>query len=651
MKTNLPLIGRFALLVAALILPHHFAHGQGSPEILTGPVINPANNHAYFLLTQGTWTASEAKATALGGHLVTINDQVEQDWVFATFATFGGTNRTLWIGLNDAASEANFVWSSGEPLAYTHWSPGEPNALANEDYGMMFPPSDSRAGFWNDSTNDGVAVMPSWAWHGVVEVGWPDPNNGPAVVTPPPTQPTYENLPTKGDGKDSLVVVTHGWQPRPPTCIPGTAGGPPNLTSLDAIADDIRNQVAPNWTVFPLYWANEKGAWTHCPDEAFVNGLLTGTKFGRALAAQGWNHIHLIAHSAGSALIQTAAEEINSHSPTTMIHTTFLDPFLDTTLVVSTRYPGHSLLGAVSDWSDNYISSFVAGNLSQAYNVDVKSLRPFLCVLGCAHGFAIDFYHGTITNGANALYEGRGFPLSKEGGNWDFAIQNYDKGDYYPLGSQTPFTPSAYPTRNDGGLNITTVPYAWSSSGTVQLYDYGASLTTESPVWLALGITVSNAINFVTFDAQFTSPPNAQGLLSVTWNTNRIGYVDETAVSAGLQTYTFPLPKTYTSGDYVLGFRLDPYTNITSSVSVTNISFGYIGLLTNLISLNILAVTNQTVSLALTAPTGYIYAIEASTNLNVWSPLTDFFNTNTVMNFSDQTATNLSQRFYRGVVP
>ncbi|GEM_PF-822077 len=37
------------------------------------------------------------------------------------------------------------------------------------------------------------------------------PFNG-DMPTPPATLPTYENLPTKGTNKDSLIVVTHGWQ-------------------------------------------------------------------------------------------------------------------------------------------------------------------------------------------------------------------------------------------------------------------------------------------------------------------------------------------------------------------------------------------------------------------------------------------------------
>ena len=39
---------------------------------VVGPITNPANGHDYYLLEASTWTAAEAEAVSLGGHLVTI---------------------------------------------------------------------------------------------------------------------------------------------------------------------------------------------------------------------------------------------------------------------------------------------------------------------------------------------------------------------------------------------------------------------------------------------------------------------------------------------------------------------------------------------------------------------------------------------------
>jgi hypothetical protein len=52
--------------------------------VLAGPITNATSRHVYYLLSANTWTASEAEARGLGGHLVTINDAAENEWVLHT---------------------------------------------------------------------------------------------------------------------------------------------------------------------------------------------------------------------------------------------------------------------------------------------------------------------------------------------------------------------------------------------------------------------------------------------------------------------------------------------------------------------------------------------------------------------------------------
>ncbi|NOS69667.1 MAG: tandem-95 repeat protein [Verrucomicrobia bacterium] len=120
------------------------------PVPISATFSNAANGHFYALLSPATWTWTERAAAALGGHLVSLGNQAEQDWVFNTFAAYAGTNRFLWIGLNDTASEGAFRWAS-EPVGFTYWAPGEPNnALGGEDFVTMYPPGHPQAGRWND---------------------------------------------------------------------------------------------------------------------------------------------------------------------------------------------------------------------------------------------------------------------------------------------------------------------------------------------------------------------------------------------------------------------------------------------------------------------------------------------------------------------
>ena len=123
--------------------------------IAQGPtwIRNPLNGREYALTAPATWTDAEATAVGLGGHLATIRDADERDWIRREF----GTGENLWIGLNDAAVEGTFAWSSGEPVTFTDWCPGEPNGgvpgRPDEDHVHLaaFPPT--CIGGWNDAPN------------------------------------------------------------------------------------------------------------------------------------------------------------------------------------------------------------------------------------------------------------------------------------------------------------------------------------------------------------------------------------------------------------------------------------------------------------------------------------------------------------------
>ncbi|MES2569763.1 MAG: LamG-like jellyroll fold domain-containing protein [Verrucomicrobiota bacterium] len=147
----------------------------GSPTaiILAGPIVNPANNHSYYLLSRNLWPESETLAQSLGGHLVTINDQVENEWVFDTFAAraLEAASNTgvisLWLGLSDTQNEGTWRWANGEDATYTNWAAGQPQGGApDEDYvgiAISFAP-----GKWHDIVSD--RRMDDVAF-GVVEVG------------------------------------------------------------------------------------------------------------------------------------------------------------------------------------------------------------------------------------------------------------------------------------------------------------------------------------------------------------------------------------------------------------------------------------------------------------------------------------------------
>lgn len=127
-----------------------------------GPVFRYEGHN--YQLTSGEmgWLAAEAEANTIlnadgsMGHLVTINDVAEEEWLLKTFGS-----AALWIGMNDIAVEGTWVWTSGEVVSYTNWSANEPNDYSTgEDYGSM----NWRGVGWNDLNGQS-----KWNSFGIIE--------------------------------------------------------------------------------------------------------------------------------------------------------------------------------------------------------------------------------------------------------------------------------------------------------------------------------------------------------------------------------------------------------------------------------------------------------------------------------------------------
>lgn len=127
---------------------------------------NPANGHRYTKITDNaSWVDSEQLATSLGGHLATINDASENEWVYSTFLPYNFD--WMWIGLYEVDyNQRTWAWSSGEPLTYLNWAPGEPSGPGAEHWVAMEGPS-----YWDGQWADlSTPWSPPIVHIGVVEV-------------------------------------------------------------------------------------------------------------------------------------------------------------------------------------------------------------------------------------------------------------------------------------------------------------------------------------------------------------------------------------------------------------------------------------------------------------------------------------------------
>ena len=134
------------------------------------------NAHTYAITSSAmTFAEAKAAAAALGGYLTTVNTKAENTFLTNEFyAAYG--NKALWIGANDIATEATWVWDNGttsgddnltdticnapsgncRPSNATwadgsrKWNNGEPNNAGNAPIGEDCANITNSSGFWND---------------------------------------------------------------------------------------------------------------------------------------------------------------------------------------------------------------------------------------------------------------------------------------------------------------------------------------------------------------------------------------------------------------------------------------------------------------------------------------------------------------------
>jgi hypothetical protein len=500
-----------------------------------------------------------------------------------------------------------------------------------------------------------------------------------AVSTVQTSTPTYGGLPVKDPNKNGLVIITHGWTPK--------FEDPSVYTAwVDQISNSIAQRLTSdgntNWQVFGYKWPTN--SWVDLPDTALNNGKQEGIGLGLSIVSQGWSYVHLIAHSAGAALIEACAEVIKKHSPSTVVQCTFLDAY------VGSDYAGITNYGSAADWSDNYFSRdletggeafpLTQGVMTNAYNVDVTQLDTndqlqldydmstpddSISIGSCyktesTHFWPVLFYSNTITAAVTGNYDDFGWPLSQE--EYLFVLA---KTTYYPgnnpaqvLGSPDPVC-SQNPlfvlrANTDTLFDFIRSIAVESVDGTVRgLENSAVELFTGSPVWAATVMTPTNTVNLLSFDAEFESGEGAHGLLSVYWDADLIGLIDEGAVQPGLQHYSLSFPTASAGTSHVLGLHLDPFTSTQSVVLLTNVVASMSGIA---VPVTLSLETNTIAGLRvmqLTGPQGYDYTLQASsdlTNTN-WTDIEILGDTNGTVQFIDPNQASYGTRFYRVVVP
>ena len=135
------------------------------------------NCSAYILVNGPSWMKAEENANKLNGHLVTVNDVEENEFIesIANNEQLG----FLWIGLRVNEDSGTWEWSSGEESSDSNFdnfsrSIGQGDAGGDENYGAIvtrFNPHYEKwnytSGGWHDSSNMNSIVNDA---KGIVEI-------------------------------------------------------------------------------------------------------------------------------------------------------------------------------------------------------------------------------------------------------------------------------------------------------------------------------------------------------------------------------------------------------------------------------------------------------------------------------------------------
>lgn len=116
--------------------------------------IDKESKHKYKLFDVSMeWEKAKEYCEGLGGHLVTITSEEEQQ--FVTAIAEKSKKKNIWLGAEMVSGE--FSWITGEKFIYTNWNSGEPNNVNNNQNTIMMYT-------YTGTNNDGYSIIPG-AWN------------------------------------------------------------------------------------------------------------------------------------------------------------------------------------------------------------------------------------------------------------------------------------------------------------------------------------------------------------------------------------------------------------------------------------------------------------------------------------------------------
>lgn len=356
-----------------------------------------------------------------------------------------------------------------------------------------------------------------------------------------------------GSGRDNAVVMVHGWNSDPGAWANSMSSAIVNQLTLAGRADQ--------WDTWSYDWSADADNGTLGPNATDVrNAQAHGQHLAdwliRQTAGGGYQHVHLMGHSLGARVIDTASVKLRQAGIT--LHTTFLDAY--------TPDNWSDFLGENADYSEHYYNedNFIPDTQDtfvNAHNADVTDNGgPGRNTFGSGHSWPYNWYRNSVNNGGVAA-QGYGYALSKEyvGGAWS-PPGNRPNGYLADLPGQAP----------PGSLSRQArVTRARSSYNSIVNASDEITLLAGQSVNVPINTSAVGATNYIDFRFDFAS--RASGNLTVQVDGTTLTQVQEAFALDGMEWSG----KLLSGGDWSAGSHTITFTLAGGdSVVLDDISLG-----------------------------------------------------------------------------
>ena len=538
------------------------------------------DGHRYALTEAfGTWEQCEQEAVACGGHLVTINSSDENNWLFSTLNH--PSQDFLWIGLNQLPGSLEpregWQWSSGESLTYLNWmGTSQPdNSSPAEDYGTIVMKDDGR---WNDWDHRRIDFHPI---QGIIETPISDPPE-PDPIDPvdPPIHTSQYNFVLGADPHcqwdgftfglnftlgiptmDPIVynpIITYPATPIAPELNPWEI----QFSTNNKLLGEALSLVAPvDTNIVEL-----SGTARLSGDvSAFAGvGLGDGTTQADIEVEFGAGVNLMLSVSATNDLFDKLPGEMQRLIPNSFEFT----------------YPIVGASIGIEEKIDHGMGSF-----------NMQLFRETLVAIPDDEYTSVDQLDGAVNiGGVPMIFRDTDtdgvidYVLAEVGVDFSAGVGTSATADlnvYFfevdEYGDEVESTSIFNALTNlwNKGVDLLDETVFSSNTGTIEIDEDGLRLQTGSPVWMQTVITLEEETNLLAFSAEFLSEEGAEGILQIFCNYKLVATIDERTAAEGIEEYIFSLPEELGAGECLLAFRLDPFTNVNSSIQIDNITMGY----------------------------------------------------------------------------